>query len=319
MAIPFIAVGGCVAADVRPGYELSSRDAHPAFQEWSLDGVPGRHVTTRHFDLYTTIPPDDLNDLIPHFLEASYRHFTSIAPPPAAHPQPPARFQTFVFASRAQWDRFILSRFPERRSVYRRIASGGFTERNVAAVYMVSRSSTLSALAHEGMHQYLNTRFTDPLPPWLNEGLAAYCESIDVRRDRLHFAPDRNTLRLNNLRDALITGRTLPLQRLLDTDAGALLGGSDAALLPAYYAQSWALMAFLRDHGPSHYRSGLERLLCALRDGELRIRAQAARLTSPRPSDTSYGEAVFRAFIAEDLDAFELEFDDFMRRTAWTR
>ncbi|NOT00220.1 MAG: DUF1570 domain-containing protein [Phycisphaerales bacterium] len=287
--------------------------------EWAFENQPGVQLATDHFVVYTTIGPDPFRDFLPRYLEAVYLHFTAVVPPPTTADQPPDRMQTYLLATRAQWERFIRDRFPERHDLYRRISSGGFTERNVSVVYRLGPAATLSLLAHETMHQYLSTHFTDPLPAWLNEGLAAYCESVDVRHDRVHFLPDRNTFRMNDLRDALIADRTLPLRRLLATDAGELLTAGDSSQVRTYYAQTWALIAFIRDHQQRRYRPGFDRLLRALRDGTMRITAQAARVTAPRPADTSYGEAAFRAFITNDLDAFESQFDEYLHRMAWAQ
>jgi len=313
----FALVGGWAAPGCRAPsetYDPGEVSFTPA--DWQLQDLRGLHLTSPHFDVYTTSTDAELRQYLPRFLETTYRFYTALLPSDGPL-DPQVRMQTYLFDNRTQWERFVKQRFPQRFATYRRIPSGGFTEGPTCVVYDIGRAETLSILAHEGFHQYVGAHCESSLPAWLNEGLAAYCESVEFRDDRPYFVPQRNTFRLDHLRDALVTGTTIPLVELLATDAGQIIDTNDTASVNAYYAQIWALMVFIRHAQEGRYASSFDALARGVRDNTLRIKAQAARVTAPRPSETSFGEAVFRAYVTDDLAAFEQTYREFLARLCW--
>ena len=291
---------------------MSPRQA-PKFQlsttEWSYRGAVGQLLTTDHFEIYTTIRDEPLREALPLFLESAYRLYSDLLPPLDADN---LRMQTYLFSTRLEWDGFVRERFPRRYPVYRLIQSGGFAEGRMCVVYYLRRAYTLSIIAHEGMHQYFASHFEIKIPPWLNEGLATYCEGFDFRNDLPVFLPRQNTFRLNPLRRALTTDGVIPLRQILATDAGKVVREGQRGLTSAYYAQVWALTVFLRHGGHGEYAGGFAEMLEDIRNGSLHTKARAARLATGEPGRVSLGEAVFRAYITHDLDAFERQYREYM-------
>ena len=280
-----------------------------AEEPWTFSRYEGHQFVTAHFDLYSTLTDADFEKALPAYLEAAYREYARLIPPKKGEDQ---RLQTYVFNTRAQWERFAATRFPARFPVYRQIAAGGFSEGNMCVAYYIRRPYTLSVLAHEGMHQYVAQNCAVTLPAWLNEGLATYCESFELPGDKVHFTPRRNTFRINALRDALQSDTVLPLRAMLATDAGAVIIERQSVKTRTYYAQAWALVCYLRHGALGKYAGGFNKLLDDLSTGDVPVMAQAAKIRAPSPSTTSFGEAVFRAYITEDLDGFEEGFEGYL-------
>ena len=302
MVLTAILAGGCDSAARAPKFQLTKA-------EWTYRGSVGELLTTDHFEIYTTIQDQELREVLPLFLESAYRHYTDLLPT-VSDDNP--RMQTYLFNTRLQWDRFVRENFPRRYPVYRLIQNGGFASGRRCVVYYLKRAYTLSIIAHEGMHQYFGSHFDVQIPPWLNEGLATYCEGFDFRDGQPVFLPRHNTFRLNPLRRALTTDGLLPLRQILATHAGEVVQEGHRGVTSAYYAQVWALTVFLRHGQRGKYADGFARMLEDIRNGSLHTRARAAKLASGKPSEVSLGEAVFRAYITHDIDAFEQEYRDFM-------
>ena len=294
----------------------------PEFQliqeDWEFRGRPGKAITTDHFEIYTTLGDEVLREYLPGFLETTYRFYTSLLAPPEDSIRS-QRMTTYVFENRLQWDAFTKQHYPARWALYRKISAGGFAEGGSCVTYNIGRSNTLSVLAHEGWHQYVGSRFPDPIPAWVNEGLATYCEAVEFHGDTPHFTPQHNTFRINHLRSALAAGETLSVAELLDTDAGQVIDESKVALTNTYYAQSWALVVYLRHGGDRRYAEGFEKMLEGLRNGTIRIETQAARMASASPAQTSYGAATFYAYITDDLETFDIGYKNFLEQMCYSQ
>lgn len=244
---------------------------------WRETGVPGRHFSTEHFDIYSTLPDAGCESAIPSLLESAYDRFATTLPP-----RSDARLTTYVFGRRSEWARFTRQRFPERWEVYERIRQGGFTEGSVSASFFVSRSQTLATLIHEAWHQYVAVQLKEPLPAWLNEGLACYHEAVDLAGSAPRFTPEHNTFRMAALRDAVQRNTLLALSELIETNAGAVLARDDEKFTQVYYAQAWALIVFLRHGAGGKYAADFDRLMQDVSQGAFRTKVSAARLTDGR-------------------------------------
>ena len=89
--------------------------------EWSYQGKPGRLLTTEHFDIYSTLLDKELEQVLPRFLEASYRRYESTQPPLRDSTK---RLQTYVFGTRREWLHYTQLRSPQRAPVYAKIHQG---------------------------------------------------------------------------------------------------------------------------------------------------------------------------------------------------
>lgn len=292
----------------------ASRPAGQAFtatrQPWTFQGAEGLEITTDHFDIYTTVDDPQLRDYLPAFVEAAYRQYASLLPPP---PGSGERLQTYLFASKHQWLAFTRQTFPERYDTYSRVQVGGYAAGAKCVTFSIRpRIYTLSVIAHEGLHQYFAAHFEERIPAWLNEGLATYCEGFDVVGGKPVFQPKQNSVRRNALREMLAGDGLMPLKDVLASDAGSVIVDSRGQQTRTYYAQVWALTVFLRHGAKGRYADRFEALLADVASGKLSTRAQAARIASPDPTKVSFGEAVFRAYVTDDLPTFESELREFM-------
>ena len=292
----------------------ASRPADRAFtatrQPWTFQGAAGLEITTDHFDVYTTVDDPQLQDYLPSFLEAAYRQYASLLPPSQESGR---RLQTYLFATKHQWLAFTRQTFPERYDTYSRVQVGGYAAGAKCVTFSIRpRIYTLSVIAHEGLHQYFAAHFAERIPAWLNEGLATYCEGFDVVGGKPVFQPKENSVRRNALREILAGDGLMPLKDVLASDAGSVIVDSRGRWTRAYYAQVWALTVFLRHGAKGRYADRFEALLADVASGQMSTRAQAARITSPEPAKVSFGEAVFYAYVTDDLPRFESELREFM-------
>lgn len=283
-------------------------------EDWNFKGTPGKVFRTENFNLFTTVEDPVFTEAIPDFLEASYRQYVDLMP----HGNKTGKaMDTYLFASRHQWNRFTQEfAHPHRVPIYLRIQSGGFTERSTAVLHHIGRDRTLSVLAHEGFHQYVSQRFSEPIPAWLNEGMACYCEAYDLHRDRPIFTPTKNTFRMNNLRNGILSDDLIPIREMLQTHAGNIieLGGQRVG---TYYAMAWALVVYLRHGEDGKHADGFAKLLADAGTPRLRASAKDFRKTHQDLDDpASFGESVFRDYVTDDLDAFEQDFHAFLNKLA---
>ncbi|HUU82308.1 MAG TPA: DUF1570 domain-containing protein [Phycisphaerae bacterium] len=277
--------------------------------------MQGTQITTEHFDIYTTVDDQEMRDYVPRFLEACYRQYADLLTPPEG---PSPRMQTYLFANQRQSAEFTRQKFPGRTDVYERIGVGGFAiEGSCVTFYTRPRYYMLRTLAHEGLHQYFGAHFKQRIPAWLNEGMATYCEGFDLQRRQPVFSPTENSFRLNALREALSSDALIPLTELLSTHAGEVIVQAKSRLTQTYYAQVWALVVFLRHGADRTYAAGFEEMLADVAAGRLTARARAAGIAAETPSAAVTGEAVFRAYITDDLPAFEKAYRDYMVELAF--
>jgi hypothetical protein len=294
---------GCASTPTRPEVTYES-------EPWEFAGIDGRRLHTEHYDIYTTIQDPVLVEALPDFVESAYAHYTRIVPP--ARP-PERRMAVFLFATRAQWEAFTRKFTRARAAEFLKVRNGGYSERGVSVIQYVSHRVTFPLFAHEGLHQYLYHCVEQPIPAWLNEGLAVYCEGQRWNDTRLdHFDPAFNPDRQSHLVEALVSERLLSLRDLLETNAGEVMDGTTRQVV-TYYAQVWGLMMFLLEGADGRYAEDFGRLLRSVSAGDLRQHARAAFISSEE-RDFNYGTAVFRSFISDDIEAVEREYRAFLRQ-----
>lgn len=297
---------------------LGCRAASPALpvaqEPWSAAQREGVHLTTEHFDLFTTVEDGELRHALPVAAEAAYQQYVRLLPPAPGHEG--ARLTTYVFATRGEWDRFTRARFPQSYAVYQYIRAGGFTEDGAAVLFHSSPATTLATLAHEGWHLYVQTRTSCRPPAWLNEGLACYLESFDFTRLPPRPMPLSNSFRLDHLRSALAESKAFSLHELLDTDAGEVLLHNHSGITQTYYAGVWGLVSFLRHGMEGRHAAAFERLLADLADGSLPIRVRAAMLTREGDGDDDFGRAVFSLYFGAADKGMEQAYQAYLRELA---
>jgi hypothetical protein len=279
----------------------------------SQGGDTGVQLLTEHFDLRMTAQDAALREYLPTFLEDAHTGYEAMVPPAKDSSE---RLVVYLFDTRDQWARFTREFSPANAQTYLHILSGGYTDypTATAVAFDVHRDRTLALLGHEGMHQYLARHLPEPIPAWVNEGLATQWEAFDLNGQHPNFTPRRNYARRNDLRELIgEEGKLIPLADLLRMDAGAAVRGVQHGSR-AYYAQIWSLVLFLMQGPcPVEYHQGFAHLLEELGTERMRVAIQGQRAATPDGDKISDGEMLFRHYITEDLAGAEGEYREFAR------
>lgn len=271
-------------------------------EPWSFNGKDGRIFRTANYRVYTTQPDTVLNSRLPSFLESALRHYrTAITGEGAPLPGPEIKLDTYVLRNREDWALLTRQLTADQADIFLRIPRGGFAFGGKALLFDIGARDTLAIAAHEGWHQYTQRAFQQPLPIWLEEGLATVMEGHRFEgRGEPQFLPWFNTQRFDLLRKAHTAGRLVSLRDLLADSPGDLLAGGagagDRALI--YYAQVWALSHFLLEGDSGVHRASLNQLVSDAALGKLSDRLsptvgafRAAQILSQRR-----GPVVFEAY-----------------------
>lgn len=281
-------------------------------EDWTYHGTTGSELTSEHYVIYTTCKHKPFVRALPGFLETCYEAYAELLP---AETMTSALLPTYLFQHRGQWERFTREFTPRRAKTYMLIRRGGYTERGVTVSHYSSQRSSLSILAHEGLHQFLSVTGRDRIPAWINEGLACYFESfdLDLASGRPAFDPRNNTLRMPALRKALAADSLIPLREVLATNAGLAVHQKSQHVY-SYYAQEWSLILFLL-HSPmsNPYYAGFRKLLNEL-GTEAMKRKTNAYLATDTDGTLSRGESVFEAYVTDDLTQFESDYRKFIHK-----
>lgn len=278
--------------------------------EWRFGPVEGIELVTPHYRIRTTCTQPQLVDRLPQFVEGCWDAYARLIPPKKTNVQPAL---THLFQRRREWEEFTRQFSPGRASTYLLIRSGGYEERGITVSHYDRMSTTFPVLAHEGLHQYLTLTRGGTLPPWLNEGLACHFESFDLDdHGRPTFLPRRNAIRRNNLRDSMLSKGMFPLEELLGTNAGRVVG-LPSARVRAYYSQLWALVVMLAELDPAKDTAGagFRELLGDL--GSATLVARARKVMTASRGETEFGLAVFKAYVTEDVGTFEQRYVRYAR------
>jgi len=328
-----VCAGGCTSPKPPASVAVEQR-------EWTQSGRPGVELLTPHFQIRTTVQDQVLREYLPIFMETAFAEYTRLlgdketwrqgdketddtpiplSPGPLASlsDSPPPRLPIYLFETRDEWARFTRQFAPDQAYTYLHIHAGGYMDyrTQTAVAFQIGRDQTLSLLAHEGLHQYAARYRPEPLPAWLNEGLACQFEAFTLNGPRPTFTPRRNLIRLQSLREALMRENGLiPLSDLLRMDAGEAVRTSG---LPTgtYYAQVWSTVLYLRD--PScPYAAGFRALLADAGTPRLREAARSWRKAPPEGHRLSDAEAVFYSYITPRTDHFMAGYREFADKLA---
>lgn len=281
---------------------------------WAFDTTPGRKIRTTAYALYTTVPPGPLADRMPTFLEHALAHYTSTL---GDLPKPTGPLETYLFATRPQWNRLTQRMLGEDAGPFLRIDRGGFSFRGKGVFYDLGPiNDTLTIAAHEGWHQYVQTTFRSQLPVWLDEGVATYMEGFRPSPDDPQvpvFMPWANLERYDTLRFTAGRSRIIPLEELLRTSPQALLERDSWAPL-RYYAQVWGLIHFLREGEGGIYEKPLAAMLADAAKGRLDavIEDRLGRTAANAYRTRRDGIILFSAYISPDIAALDPKYRAFI-------
>lgn len=299
---------GSLGCSQQRGVMVAVDDAPFEREAWQFGPNAGVKLTTEHYEIHTTVEDPRLIEAIPQALESAWQYYQMLVPVEQPLEE---RMRVFLFVEREEFEAFTKRFAPDRARLLLRVRGGGYTERGVAVMQYVSHSVTFPLLTHEGFHQYLYHCVNRRVPAWLNEGLAVVCEGQRWSdRGLQSFDPWYNPARRRVLSEALLREELIPLPRLLDINAGHVIGGS-RRLIGKYYAQVWMFTLFLMEGAEGKYADGFLKLREALGSQDLEPFARAAFVRSGDET-YSFGRALFAAFISDEIDTVEREYRAFL-------
>ena len=284
-------------------------------ESWSFIEPGGSILSTPHFRIFTTAKSGVILDRLPNFTESSLaRYSTSIT----ALPAPARQLDTYFLATRPQWARMTQSLMGPEAEKLLRIQRGGFAHQGQGVFFDIGPRDTFALMAHEGWHQYTQSTFRQPLPVWLEEGIATTMEGFrwdDTNLDVPVFLPWANLERFDMLRSAHTSKRLISLHRLFATTPQEELSVSQDGTL-IYYSQVWALSLFLIEGENGKYRPGLEQLLKDAAAGT--VFAKIARSLGTQAAQSTLlrrrGPEIFMSYFSKNISAVETEYQDFIAR-----
>ncbi|MCP3904694.1 MAG: DUF1570 domain-containing protein [Planctomycetes bacterium] len=313
---------GALPAELPPAMDIHTGEVPVTRESWNFSSYPGTRLSTPNYAIHTTIKYERFLARLPVFVECSLdRYRTALAD----LPRPRRRLQTYIFRDRRQWSAKTRQLLPDQASTFENLGRGGYTTRGTSVLYYIDWSGrdrdTFAITAHEGWHQYTQTCFRNPLPIWLEEGIATYMEGYRFRRDMVvpDFQPWNNWERSRALGDAIRAKNLIPLRELLDESPQKFLSEGKERLL-VYYAQAWALTRFLADGDDGRYRDELAEVLSDAAAGRMiprLARAPAVLAYGGKSRVTSRtGPWVILGYFTSDLVAFEQQYLAYARSIA---
>jgi hypothetical protein len=312
---------GEISAPVRPEAAPRPGSFATTRESWQFAAFPGTVIVTPHYRIHTTIANERILERMPLFLECAMHEYTTSL----AHlPGPSRRLDTYVFRDRRQWSAKTRLLLPEQAGAFQNLGRGGYATRGTSVLYYIDWAGrdrdTFAIAAHEGWHQYTQSTFRNPLPIWLEEGIATYMEGYRFRRnDQVpEFEPARNWERRRELADAVRGRRLIPLAELLRETPQTFLAEGKNRLL-TYYAQVWALTRFLAED--ETHRGALADVLYDAASGRLvtelmRSPAVLANGGRTKAFNSRIGPWVILGYFNDDLTAFEQAYLDYVHRIA---
>lgn len=287
-------------------------------EPWAFEDTTGRVIRTAGFSIYTTETKPIITDRLPGYLSAALDHYTTALGP---LPRPATRMDSFIMATRQQWQRLTLRTLGPAAIPATYIERGGFATGGRAFLFDIGTADTFSIASHEGWHQFTQSTFAQRLPLCLEEGIASFMEGHRWIGEDVVFMGWGNTERFDQLRDsASNAGGLLPLESLFASSPGALMSRGPNGPL-GFYAQTWALVHFLREGEDGAHAAGLRRLVSDAASGHMHIFVANA-LKLPRDSagrpPTPTAAQVFQTYFDRNLSRLSAAFDSFQRRVVST-
>jgi len=312
-----LAAAGQTCAALRERLQSERLPALASVELWENKYSPGLKLTTDHYEVFTTVTQPLMLRMVPGFIESAYGGYNDQLPQPIATSTP---FTVYLFADRQQWEDFTHDFAGEQASIFCKIKSGAYYLNGACVVYDIGPKRTLSALGHEGWHQFNSRHFKYRLPSWLDEGVAMQFETSVNDGGLFHFDPATNLQRLGALKETLGKGKSLPLKDLVATSPGEVLATDQDQAVMAFYSQSYALVRFLREAGYGQRLNSYRRLMS---DGLLGqwpldksagITAEDRNLPRTLIWNRQVGRQLFEHYIGADLDHLEQEYTAFCQR-----
>lgn len=294
----------------RPTFEEPPIDVVLSREPWSFGASTGMVIRTPNYRIYTTERSQALRDRLPEFLERALAHYRTAL---GSLPAPTIRLDTYLMDSRPQWVALSKRLTGSNEGPHDLIGRGGYASRGIGVFYDIGLYDTLAIAAHEGWHQFTQRTFKDPLPVWMEEGLATYMEGHKWDGDRAVFQPWANIERFDRLRLAHSRGELIPFPELIESSPQDYAKRGDGSEL-IYYAQVWALIHYIQSGDNRVYRPGMRSLLSDAAAGRARNalanrfgREETIRILSERR-----GAAMLELYCDTDLVTIGVGYDRFV-------
>ena len=299
------------------GLQSERLPALVSVQPWESKYGPGLKLVTDHYEIFSTVTQPLMLRMVPGFIESAYGSYNDQLPEPIDTATP---FQVYLFADRRQWEDFTHGFAGDQAEIFCKIKTGAYYLNGACVVYDIGPKRTLSALGHEGWHQFNSRHFKYRLPSWLDEGVAMQFEASVSDGGLFHFDPTANLQRLGALKDTLDNGKSIPLRDLVATSPGEVLATDQADAVMAFYSESYALVRFLREADYGKRRSAYHRLMSDGLTGQWPLDASAGATAHDRnlPRTLTWnrqvGRQLFERYIGPDLDQLEQDYTAFCRQ-----
>jgi hypothetical protein len=287
-------------------------------KKWYNDYAPGIIITTSHYNIHTTLLEPLMLRQLPPFLEAAYAEYQSQLPSPI---ETKTKFTVYLFAERKQWENFTKDFTPNNAHVYLKIKKGAYYLNDACVAYNIGRTRTFAVLGHEGWHHFNSRHFIFRLPSWLDEGIATLFETASYHKGNFYFQPEKNTGRLGALKKTILTDKMFPLRDLIALNPGNVINDPQASL--AFYAQSYALVRFLREDAYGKRLRNYQNLLLAAHRGNWPLETDIKKIAADRniPLTANFNAAVssklFSLYIEDDLEKIEAEYANFCKKIVY--
>lgn len=287
-------------------------------ENWDNEYGRGVTITTRNYIIHTTLLDPLMLRQVPAFMESAHRAYQQQLPKPIATK---TKFTVYLFGDREQWEKFTKKFTGRQWPLYQKIKKGAYYLNGACVAYNIGRKTTFSVLAHEGWHQFNSKHFVYRLPSWLDEGIAMMFEVSKYENGSFGFHPEQNMGRLGPLRIAMLSKKTIPLKHIIALNPGQVVSDTDS--ISAFYAQSYALVRFLREEGYGKRLKKYHNLLLGALRGNWPIDPRLRRIAANRniPITANFNRFVstklFEMYIEEDIDAIEREYLAFCRKITY--
>ncbi len=284
---------------------------------WQVKYGAGLKLTTDHYEIFTTVLEPLMLRMLPGFIESAYRGYNEQLPQPI---ETANKFRVYLFADRQQWEDFTYGFAGEQAALFCKIKTGAYYLNGSCVVYDIGPKRTLSAIGHEGWHQFNSRHFKYRLPSWLDEGVAMLFESSAYENGLFRFNPAGNLQRLSALKDTLNKSKQIPLRELVATSPGEVLATDQAQTVLAFYSQSYALVRFLREADYNRRLDSFQRLLWDGLAGAWPLDPSAGTTAEDRNLprtvlwNRQVGPQLFESYVGSNLAGLEGEYLAFCNR-----
>jgi hypothetical protein len=322
-----LAASGCApaaptapAARTDPAAALASSrlPSLKSVEPWPSKYGQGIVITTEHYTIRTTLSDVLILRMLPGFMEAAYEGYQSELP---ERIQTRTRFDVYLFATRAEWEKFSEDFAGPSASLYKQIQKGAYCLKGACIAYYIGRNETYAAIGHEGWHQFSSRHFAYRLPSWLDEGIATLFETGSYKGNEWVFDPGMNLGRLAGMKLTLDGSKVIPLRQLVAINPGEVIGGQDYTV--AFYSESYSLVRFLRENNYGKRLGNYHALLLGGLHGTWDLPEEAKRIAADRNIPLTIrwnqyvGPTLFGQYIGTNWDQLQDEYLIFCRKIVY--